>query len=62
VVKTHDLHKLINKDVNIKPLDLPGRIKEIVISRWGEMYLIRYLYEMSMKEAYFYLDELKIEE
>jgi hypothetical protein len=38
----------LNNLVKIKPLKLEGRVKEIYITRAGDMFLIRYLYEMQM--------------
>ena len=58
-MKTKEFQQLIDKKVFIIPLELDGYIKEISISKNGAMYLIRYLYNMEMKENFFYLNEIR---
>lgn len=47
--------------VIIKELDWKGRIRAIFISEEGTQYKVRYFYEGSAKEIYFFADELEIQ-
>jgi len=48
----------VGDKVNIIPLEVTGRIKAIYQDRDGVQYVVRYFYEGTAKEVYFYPDEL----
>jgi len=48
----------IGDKVNIIPLEVTGRVKAILQDKEGTMYQVRYFYDATAKEVYFYEDEL----